>query len=80
MTQLEEVKQLVSAKKDTAVDLAEKIWGYAELSYTEFKSAAALTPRSVTVVFGESTRRCPNRIGGPNPPAGAWTGSRGRWP
>lgn len=42
MTQLEEVKQLVASKKEVAVDLAEKIWGYAELSYTEFKSAAAL--------------------------------------
>ena len=39
---IETVKELVAAKADTAVALAKEIWGYAELSYEETKSAAAL--------------------------------------
>lgn len=38
----ETIKRLVAAKADTARELAEKIWGYAELSYQETRSAAAL--------------------------------------
>lgn len=38
----ETIKKLIAAKADTAVELAEKIWGYAELSYEETRSAAAL--------------------------------------
>ena len=36
------IKELVAAKADTAVDLAKKIWSYAELAYEETQSAAAL--------------------------------------
>ena len=39
---IQTIKDLVSAKADTAVALAKEIWGYAELSYEETKSAAAL--------------------------------------
>lgn len=38
----ETIKKLVAAKADTAEELAGKIWGYAELSYQETRSAAAL--------------------------------------
>ena len=36
------IKQLVAAKADTAAALAKEIWNYAELSYEETRSAAAL--------------------------------------
>ena len=39
---IQTIKDLVSAKADTTVALAKEIWGYAELSYEESKSAAAL--------------------------------------
>lgn len=39
---IQTIKDLVSAKADTTVALAREIWGYAELSYEETKSAAAL--------------------------------------
>ena len=42
MTQLEQIKKLIADKADTAVKLATDIWEYAELSYEETKSAAAL--------------------------------------
>ena len=38
------IKQLVAAKADTAAALAKEIWNYAELSYEETRSAAALKP------------------------------------
>ena len=43
MTQLEQIKNLVARKADTTVRLAREIWDYAELSYEETKSVAALT-------------------------------------
>ena len=39
---IQTIQQLVSAKADTAVQLAKDIWGYAELAYEETQSAAAL--------------------------------------
>lgn len=39
---IQTIKDLVSAKADTAVALAREIWGYAELSYEETKSAALI--------------------------------------
>ena len=39
---IQTIKDLVSAKADTTVALAKEIWDYAELSYEETKSAAAL--------------------------------------
>ena len=36
------IKQLVAAKAGTAAALAKEIWNYAELSYEETRSAAAL--------------------------------------
>lgn len=42
MTQVEQIKALVAEKAETSVALAREIWGYAELSYEEFKSSAAL--------------------------------------
>ena len=42
MTQVEQIKELVAKNADTTVALAKEIWGYAELSYEEFKSSAAL--------------------------------------
>lgn len=39
---IQTIKDLVSAKADTTVALAKEIWGCAELSYEETKSAAAL--------------------------------------
>ena len=39
---IQTIKYLVSAKADTTVALAREIWGCAELSYEETKSAAAL--------------------------------------
>lgn len=36
------IQKLIAAKADTAEELARKIWGYAELSYQETRSAAAL--------------------------------------
>ena len=39
---IQTIKDLVSAKADTTVALAKEIWGYAEPSYEETKSAAAL--------------------------------------
>ncbi len=42
MTQIEEIKSLVAQHADKAKALASEIWEYAELSYEEFRSAAAL--------------------------------------
>ena len=42
MTQLEQIKKFVADKADVTVRLATDIWEYAELSYEETKSAAAL--------------------------------------
>lgn len=42
MNQLEEIKSLVADKSESAVALAKKIWGFAELSYHETQSANAL--------------------------------------
>lgn len=42
MTQVEQIKELVAKNSGTTVALAKEIWGYAELSYEEFKSSAAL--------------------------------------
>ena len=42
MTQLEQVTKLVDATEETTVRLATDIWNYAELSYAEVRSAAAL--------------------------------------
>ena len=42
MTQVEQVKALVERTADKTVALAKEIWEYAEISYEEFKSAAAL--------------------------------------
>ena len=42
MTQLEKIKALVAKNADTTERLAREIWEYAEISYEEFKSAAAL--------------------------------------
>ena len=39
---IETIQNLVAQKADTAVALAKEIWGYAELSYEENKSAGAL--------------------------------------
>lgn len=45
---IQTIKDLVSAKADTTVALAKEIWGCAELSYEETKSAAALISGSET--------------------------------
>lgn len=42
MTQVEQIKELVAKNAGTTVTLAKEIWDYAELSYEEFKSSAAL--------------------------------------
>lgn len=42
MSQIDDVRNLVAKKSDTAVELAKNIWGYAELAYKETKSAAAM--------------------------------------
>ena len=42
MTQVEEIKALVARNAEATKALASQIWSYAELSYEEFKSAAAL--------------------------------------
>ena len=42
MTQVEEIKALVAQNAETTKALASQIWDYAELSYEEFRSAAAL--------------------------------------
>ena len=42
MTQLEQIKKLIADKADVSVRLATDIWNFAELSYEETKSAAAL--------------------------------------
>ena len=39
---IQTIKDLVAAKADTTVQLARDIWSYAELSYEETRSAAAL--------------------------------------
>ena len=39
MSQLEEIKELVAKKSDSAVELAKQIWNFAELAYKETKSA-----------------------------------------
>ncbi len=39
---IQTIQNLVSSKADTAVALAKEIWGYAELSYEEVRSAKAL--------------------------------------
>ena len=40
---IQTIKELVAAKADTTVKLARDIWGYAELSYEETRSAAAMS-------------------------------------
>lgn len=42
MTQVEQIKTLVAENADSTITLAKEIWDYAELSYEEFKSSAAL--------------------------------------
>ncbi len=42
MTQVEEIKALVARNAEATKALASQIWDYAELSYEEFRSAAAL--------------------------------------
>ncbi len=42
MTQVEQIKELVAKNSGTTIALAKEIWDYAELSYEEFKSSAAL--------------------------------------
>ncbi len=42
MTQIEEIKALVASKSGTAARLADEIFSYAELSYTETRSSAAM--------------------------------------
>jgi aminobenzoyl-glutamate utilization protein B len=42
MTQIEEIKSIVAKNAQTTEQLAKDIWSYAELSYEEFKSSAAL--------------------------------------
>lgn len=42
MTQVEQIKELVAKNAGNTVALAKEIWDYAELSYEEFKSSAAL--------------------------------------
>ena len=42
MTQLEEIAALVGATEEKTRALAAEIWSYAELSYCEVRSAAAL--------------------------------------
>ena len=39
---IETIQKLIAEKADTTVALAREIWGYAELSYEETRSAAAL--------------------------------------
>ena len=39
---IETIQNLVAQTADTAITLAKEIWGYAELSYEETKSAGAL--------------------------------------
>ena len=39
---IQQIKELIAQKADTTVALAREIWGYAELSYEETRSAAAL--------------------------------------
>ena len=39
---IQTVKDLVASQADAAVALAKEIWNYAELSYEEVRSAAAL--------------------------------------
>ena len=39
---IQQIKELIARKADTTVALAKEIWGYAELSYEETKSASAL--------------------------------------
>ena len=43
MSDLEKVRSLVAENFDEAVRLGREIWEYAELSYEEVRSAAALT-------------------------------------
>ncbi len=42
MTQLDEIKKLVAQKSDAAIELAGQIWDFAELSYTETRSAGVM--------------------------------------
>lgn len=42
MTQQEQIKKLIADKAETTIGLARDIWNYAELSYEETRSAAAL--------------------------------------
>ncbi len=42
MSQIEEIKMLVNAVEDKTIRLAKEIWEYAELSYEEVRSSAAM--------------------------------------
>ena len=42
MSDLEKIKALIAEKSEDTVKLAKDIWGFAELSFEETKSAAAL--------------------------------------
>lgn len=70
------IKQLVAAKADTAAALAKEIWNYAELSYEETRSAAALIGalknEGFTIEEGMpgSPRRSPRRM--PSAAASRW--------
>ena len=59
MTQLEQVTKLVDATEEQTVRLATDIWNYAELSYAEVRSAAALlgVPLLLTILKWISNAR-----------------------
>ncbi len=42
MTDIQTIKELVAAKSEASIKMAKDIWGFAELSFEETKSAAAL--------------------------------------
>ena len=70
---IQTIKDLVSAKTDTAVALAKEIWGYAELSYEETKSAAALIAalKQEGFTIEEGIADIPPPLPPPLPPAAA---------
>lgn len=43
MTKVEEIKKYIADISDRTIDIAKKVWEYAELSYDEFNSAKVLT-------------------------------------
>ena len=70
---IQTIKDLVSAKADTTVALAREIWGYAELSYEETKSAAALIAalKQEGFTIEEGIADIPTAFPPPLPPAAA---------